>query len=122
MSDEKQPMATGRGRTAKKFQRLESKHRLLRGPIPIDWLLAAARLPGRSLHVAIALRVYGDREKSLVVPLSNISGKRFGLDRNAKYRGLAWLEAARLVSVRRRLGCSPIVTILDSGGSHEREP
>jgi hypothetical protein len=38
---------------------------------------------------------------------------RFGLDRNAKYRGLAWLEQARLIAVERKLGRPPLVRILD---------
>jgi hypothetical protein len=44
--------------------------------------------------------------------LSNVSGHRFGLDRNAKYRALAWLERAGLVTVERKLGRAPVVTIL----------
>jgi hypothetical protein len=56
------------------------------------------------------------------VPLSNLSTLRFGLDRNAKYRGLAWLEQAGLVAVKRKLGRAPLVTILDLEAPHERQP
>jgi hypothetical protein len=41
-----------------------------------------------------------------------LAGGRFGLDRNAKYRALTWLEDAGLVSVERKLGRAPVVTIL----------
>lgn len=122
MNDENKPTAPGRARSPKQTGRLERKRRCLHGPIPIDWLESAARLPGKSLHVGIALWVYGERASSHFVFLSNISGRRFGLDRNAKYRGLAWLEGAQLVAVRRKLGCSPMVTILEVGGAIEREP
>jgi DNA-binding transcriptional ArsR family regulator len=55
------------------------------------------------------------------VALNNITGLAFGLDRNAKYRGLAWLEQAGLVIVERRLGRAPLVTILDGGGDDVRQ-
>lgn len=64
----------------------------------------------------------GGVQKSRIIPLSNIAGLRFGLDRNAKYRGLAWLERAGLVTVQRKLGRSPVVTILDTGVDHDRKP
>jgi len=94
----------------------------LKGPIPLDWLSAAARLPGKSLHVGIALWFMGGLQKSRVVPLSNITSLRFGLDRNAKYRALAWLEEAGLIAVERKLGRAPIVTLNDAPSSHPSEP
>lgn len=87
----------------------------LKGPVPLAWLEAAARLPGRSLHAGLALWYAAGLARSAVVPLSNISGDRFGLDRNAKYRALEWLEGAGLVKVERKLGRAPVVTILEPG-------
>lgn len=81
-----------------------------------DWLASAARLPGKSLHLAIGLQLIASSQISREVVLSNLALQRFGLDRNAKYRALAWLEEARLVSVERKLGRSPIVTLLDRRG------
>ena len=78
----------------------------------LDWLMTAAQLPGKSLHVGVALWAVGEWQKSRVVALSNITSLRFGLDRNAKYRALAWLEQAGLVSVERKAGRAPMVTIL----------
>jgi hypothetical protein len=52
-------------------------------------------------------------KKTRVVPVSNIIGLQFGLDRNAKYRALEWLENANLILVERRAGRAPIVTILE---------
>lgn len=84
----------------------------LQGPMSISWLAAAARLPGKSLHVGVALWYAARLHPSGVVPLSNLAARMFGLDRNAKYRALACLERAGLVSVERKLGRSPIVTLL----------
>jgi hypothetical protein len=85
---------------------------VLAGPIPLRWLERAASLPGKSLHTGIALWFAAGEANSAMVPLSNISGCRFGLERNSKYRALDWLESAGLISVERRLGKTPIVTIL----------
>ena len=85
--------------------------RYLCGPIPLNWLSAAAWLPGKSLHVGVALWFEAGLRKSAVLPLSNVTGQHFGLDRNAKYRALGWLENAGLVTVERKLGRSPTVTI-----------
>lgn len=87
----------------------------LKGPVPLAWLEAAARLPGRSLHAGLALWYAAGLMRSATVPLSNISGVRFGLDRNAKYRALEWLDGAGLVKVERKLGRAPVVTILQPG-------
>lgn len=84
----------------------------LKGPIPLSWLTAAARLPGKSLHVGLALWFASGLQRSRRISLSNLACERFGLDRNAKYRGLVWLEEAGLIAVERKLGRAPIVTIL----------
>jgi hypothetical protein len=91
----------------------EERKELLAGPIPMEWLEMAAKLPGKALHTGIALWFAAGLAKTVKVPLSNIAGCRFGLDRNSKYRALDWLEGARLISVERRLGKTPIVTILN---------
>lgn len=89
----------------------------LRGPVPLDWLCEAARLPGRSLHVGLAIWYAAGLNRSASVPLSNVAGHKFGLDRNSKYRALAWLEGAGLIKVERKLGRAPIVTIVSAGAS-----
>jgi hypothetical protein len=85
----------------------------LNGPVPLPWLEAAARLPGRSLHVGMVLWYAAGLSGSGSVYLSNRLCLRFGLDRNAKYRALRSLGDARLIAVLRKRGRSPQVTILD---------
>lgn len=84
------------------------------GAVLVSWLEAAARLPGKSLHVGIALWHAAGLAGTSSVSLSNVAGLRFGLDRNAKYRALHWLEGAGLVKVRRKIGRAPVVTLLRS--------
>ena len=93
----------------------------VKGPIPLPWLEIAARLPGKSIHAGIALWYVAGLTRSRSVPLSNIAGLRFGIDRNAKYRALQWLESAGLVAVERKLGRAPLVTILDAEDGHDRK-
>lgn len=82
-----------------------------RGPVPISWLTSAARLPGKSLHVGLAIWYAAGRLRSQNVLLSNLDAHHFGLNRNAKYRALVWLETANLISVERKLGRTPVITV-----------
>jgi hypothetical protein len=93
---------------------VDNEHeRFLHGPVPLPWFKAAARLPGRSLHVGMVLWHVAGLSGSVSVHLSNTLCLRFGLDRNAKYRALRSLGDAKLVAVRCKRGRSPLVTILD---------
>ena len=112
MSTTKTRAAPGRAPVRSRSERPVERHSPLRGPIPLEWLSAAARLPGRSLHAGIALWHTAGTSRSVTVPLSNISSVRFGLDRNSKYRALGWLENAGLITVERNLGRTPVITIL----------
>jgi hypothetical protein len=87
------------------------------GPGPLTWLECAAGLPGRSVHVALALWHEAARSGSRCVALSNTLCLRFHVERNAKYRALRSLELAGLVVVERRRGRSPRVTLLTGEGN-----
>ena len=86
----------------------------IRGPIPLEWLKAAAALPGKSLHTGLAIWLLAEIEKSRTIALSNAQASYFSIDRNAKYRALDWLEKASLIEVKRKLGQSPIVTLIEN--------
>jgi hypothetical protein len=77
------------------------------------WLERAANLPGRALHVALAVRHQSALKRCPRVPLPNNQLAGFGVDRDAKRRGLVALETAGLVSVERKPGRNPIVTIIE---------
>lgn len=48
------------------------------------------------------------------VKISSAVLTALGVDRFARYRGLKALEEAGLVGVERRVGCNPVVTILEA--------
>ena len=81
------------------------------------WLERAARLPGKSMQAAVVLQLIAAAQETHRVVLGNLACQRFGLNRNAKYRALRSLENAGLVDVERKLGRSPVVTILDGAGA-----
>ena len=104
-------------RTQKPPKQLPPHHKpgekFLKGPIPLNWLAKAARLPGKALHVAIAIWFWVGIKKSCTVGLSNVGVKVFGISRYSKKRGLKSLELAKLVIVKQHTGCAPIVTVVD---------
>ena len=95
-------------------QLVRRREPFLSGAISMRWLEQAARLPGRALHVALAIRHQSALARNGTVPLSNKQLARFGVDRDAKRRGLARLEAAGLVIAERKPGCNPVVTIVET--------
>lgn len=87
--------------------------KFLKGPISWDWICRAARLRGRSLHVAMGIWHLAGITRGRTMKLSQKVLRELGLNRNAAYRGLAELEKDGLVRVRRRTGQNSEVTIID---------
>jgi hypothetical protein len=87
--------------------------RFLKGPIPWEWLTQAAKLPGHTLHLATALWFLAGIEKKRTVKITHAILNELGVKRATGYRALEALEKAALVSVERKVGRSPRVTILD---------
>ena len=94
--------------------------KFLKGPIPWEWLTRAARQPGRALHVAIELWRWAGIKRTREVSLSlSSAAQELGTSRSALSRGLRALEVAGLVSVERKAGRKPTVTLLDVCGDHD---
>ncbi len=86
--------------------------KFLKGPVPWWWIEKAARLPGSALVVGLALWRLAGALKSSTVRLANSETEALGVGRSAKSRALRVLEEASLITVERRPGCIPRVTIL----------
>jgi hypothetical protein len=91
----------------------------LKGPIPLNWISKSASLPGKTLHVGIALWFLSGLNRSLTVRLSGIILRLLGVHRHSSYRALIHLEKAGLVSVVRHSGRNPIVTLLYTSFDNE---
>jgi DNA-binding transcriptional ArsR family regulator len=90
----------------------------LKGPIPWPWLIRAAAARGKALHIAIALwfRVGLTRKREVRLSLTRV--QELGISRSAASRGLNALEDAGLVTVVRRPGRNPVVTLLETPRCH----
>jgi hypothetical protein len=92
--------------------RRKSTGRFLKGPIPLAWLAAAARQPGRALHVGIAVWFLAGMKRDRTVALSPSVLAELGVNRHAAYRAVGALERANLLSVSRKCGRAPIVSVI----------
>jgi hypothetical protein len=93
----------------------------LKGPVDWNWLAAAARLPGRALHVAIAIAYQDGFEETGKVKLKPSVCAELGIERHSAYRALKQLEKAGLVKVVRKQGAAPIVTVRSPNVLGERD-
>jgi len=87
----------------------------LKGPIPLDDIAVAAKLPGQALSTFLAIhhRAALTRCRSITLPKGLL--ERFGVGRDAKGRALHALEGASLIAVERCTGKTARITILDRG-------
>jgi hypothetical protein len=100
---------TGFGSSIPRHKRGDS---FLKGPIPWNWLVRAAQLKGSSLAVALAVwRLAGIKKTASVECSMARAAREFGFDERSGRRGLAALERAGLVRVRRRRGRKPVITL-----------
>lgn len=92
-------------------RRSHKQARFIRGPIPLDWIEVAAKLPGKTLHVALAIRYLAGMNKLNPFRLNRRTLMVFGVSRHAAYRALRAMEEAGLVNVERLPGKNPVITV-----------
>ena len=103
-------------RTRAEMRVTKQARHFVRGPIPMPWLEAAARLPGRALAVGLLIWFRAGIAPNDPVGLTpNLLG-RFGIERKAGYRAIEALRSAGLIEVDRHRGRCPRVTILKAIG------
>ena len=88
-------------------------HKFLKGPIPLAWLIAAARLPGKTFVVGVVIWYRAGLCKAPIIKLPSTVLSLFGINRHTKRRALESLEKASLISVDRSPGKNPTITIID---------
>lgn len=95
----------------------------LRGPVPMDWLAAAAALRGSALLLGTVLwHIAGMQGTRRDLPVSTERLEQFGVSRHAKFRALRSLVDAGLVTVQHKRGRSPRVTLVVGKGKGRRKP
>ena len=78
--------------------------RFLRGPIPLKQITTAACLPGKSLALLLAIRYRIDVTGKTPTTLPSNLLSELGISRDAKARGLKYLEESGLIRVTRSSG------------------
>ena len=96
-----------------RIPRHRSNGHFLKGPIPLNLINRATRLPGKAWHVYAAIWYLVGINRHSTVNLTNTALKQFNVSRDSKYRALKALEKAGLLTVVRTNGKNPQVTLLD---------
>ena len=84
----------------------------IKGPIDWEWICSAAKCSGKALQVALALHFLSGMKYSDTVKLPNKIMLQLGVDRHSKYRAIKTLEDENLITVVRKLGNAPLITII----------
>jgi hypothetical protein len=100
-------------RSVRSVPRHQQGQRFLKGPVPWAWLEAAARQPGKALHVGVVLWLLVGMKRSACVTLNLSRLGALGVSRYAASRGLKALRAAGLLRFEGRSGRVARVTVLD---------
>jgi hypothetical protein len=88
--------------------------------IPLEWANTAGCLPGKALHVALAIWRQAALKKSITTSLANGPLAGYGVKERAKRAALLALDGAGLIQVEWKPGCNPIVTIkMGSAPAHQ---
>jgi len=104
--------AAGRRRTP----RARREGRFLKGPVPWPWLARAMKLPGKALAVGLMLWLQRGLTGRRTVHFCLTSATTDGIPATTARRAVRELEAAGLVSVRRKPGRGLEVILLDVPG------
>jgi DNA-binding transcriptional ArsR family regulator len=88
-----------------------NKPLFLKGPISMEWLSLAAKLPGKAFHLAVAIQWLAGMSPAQKLKITAKALELLGVSKDAYRDGLRRLEEAGLVSVERRVGQFPWVSI-----------
>ena len=83
----------------------------LKGPIPLSWLTEAMALPGKTGYVGLCLWFQRGLKNCETFKFSHIAARQFYLGRRAVAQGLQRLEQVGLITIEKRPGCAPIITM-----------
>ena len=93
------------------YRKTHKKRFFLKGPIPLDILQKVSALPGRCLHLYLAIRHRSDLLRDSFITLPSDYLASWGIGKDVKSRALRVLEKEGLAKVTRELGKSIRVSI-----------
>lgn len=86
------------------FQATKRQELFIKGPIPMSWLSSAAKLPGKAVHVALALFWLAGMKPQGKVKMTRQAQNLFNVSDDAYRDALPRLEEAGLIKVWRAPG------------------
>ncbi|MDP4836405.1 MAG: hypothetical protein NWS01_04560 [Burkholderiales bacterium] len=105
-------------RNTGEWEDIPVKKKFLKGPIPLDWLTAAARLPGKAINVGIALWWLAGMSKTGALKLTRQSQLALNISKDAERDGLRRLRQAGLIELTARPGQRHSVRIIKEFALH----
>ena len=84
----------------------------IKGPIPMAWISSAANLPGKAVHVALAIFWLAGMKPQQPVKMTRKALNLFNASEDAYRDALPRLEAAGLIKVSRSPGQRALVEIV----------
>lgn len=85
--------------------------------VQIDFISRSAALPGKTLHVAMAIWRAATLLNNPTITLSGYALAGFGVAKDAVYPALDRMVQAKLIVADRRRGRPPRITLLDTAGN-----
>lgn len=82
-------------------------------PVNFPWLAVAAKLPGRTLNVAMAIWFVASLHKTPTIRLAPYVLRMFGVSRDCCYDSLRRLSDAGLIALKTQRGRLPVMTLVD---------
>lgn len=84
----------------------------IKGPIPLDWIVKAACLPGKTMNTALALWFLNGLRSGEPFKFTRSTYEKFGVSRSTVSRHLKDLEKSGLIVVERASGRALIITVV----------
>lgn len=94
------------------FSKAKQVSLFIKGPIPMDWISAAAKLPGKAIHVALALCWMDGMNPQKRFKITRRALELFKVSDDAYRDALLRMEAAKLIRVSRSPGQRALVEIV----------
>jgi hypothetical protein len=94
------------------FSKAKQVSLFIKGPIPMDWISAAAKLPGKAIHVALALYWMDGMNPQKRFKITRRALEQFKVSDDAYRDALLRMEAAKLIRVSRSPGQRALVEIV----------
>ena len=95
-----------------------AKKRFVKGPIPLEWITAAAQLPGKAINVGIALWWLAGMSTTGILKLTRQSQLALNISKDAERDGLRRLQQAGLIELTARPGQRHSIRIIEEFALH----